>query len=160
MRKAIAWDIREVRLMRTLVCLALACVGCSSKPVTTDNEQAASSPGRIGQVQMNFYRLRVPKNGEVMPPPLVMRLSGTLAEKNDCLILLDHALVFQEGLASFDRASARLKVGSAEFAIGDPISVGGPFNSPSAEFDATSLQRRCGVSSVWLVTRQDVKPFP
>jgi hypothetical protein len=113
---------------------------------------------------MNFYKRRIARNGEIMPPPILMRLSGTLAERNGCLILINsegsHALVFQEGLATFNGMERRLRAGSAETAIGEPISVGGPFNQPSDDFDPLSIQRRCGVDSIWLVTGQDVQSLP
>ena len=156
--------IEGVRSLRMLLFLALACAGCSNNRVPVSNEQAQGSSAQAGEVEINFYKRRVPKTGEVLPPPILMRLSGTLTLRNGCLILANadgnHALVFEEGLASFIPTDGRLKAGSTEIAIGNPISVGGPYNQPSDDFDAPSIKRRCDVSSVWLVTGQDVQSLP
>ncbi len=145
--------------MRMTLFLALACAGCTANPVPRSNDQT-----QAGKVEMNFYERRVARNGEVLPPPILLLLSGTLAERKGCLILVNeagnHALVFQLGLASFNMVDRRLKAGSAEIAIGESITVGGPYNQPSEDFDAPSIQRRCDVRSVWLVTGQQVRSLP
>jgi hypothetical protein len=113
---------------------------------------------------MEFYKRRIAKSGEVLVPPILLRLSGTLAQKNGCLVLTngdgDHILFFEEEKVAFDPIKKVLMVGSAKIAIGDPISVGGPFNQPAEGFDPSSVKKRCGVDAVWLVTGTDVQSFP
>ena len=85
-------------------------------------------------------------------------------QKNGCLVLTngdrDHILFFEEGKVAFDPIKRVLMAGSARIAVGDPISVGGPFNQPAEGFDPSSAKKRCGVDAVWLVTGSDVKSFP
>lgn len=93
-----------------------------------------------------------------------MRLSGSLEQRNICLIVRsgngDHVLVFEKGKATFDVTKRALIVGSASFRLGEPISVGGPFNQPAESFDPAIIKERCGVSGVWLVTGADVRSDP
>ncbi len=126
-------------------------------------------PGAAAQdaaesVQLQFYDRRVAKAGEVMAPPVLLRLSGTLEEKKGCLIVTgvtgDHALVFETGKAAYDAAGRALMIGAASFPVGGPISVGGPFNQPAESFDPNAIKQRCGVGSVWLVTGTDVSRNP
>jgi hypothetical protein len=137
--------------------LALVCDGCSNKQEQPAYEKSERSTEQNKPFQLDFYERRLAKQGENIPPPILKLQSGTLAIENGCLILEQpgqhHALVFEKGFASFDPVRNRLKVGAAEFAIGDPISVGGPFNSPSEDFDPVKIQRRCNVRSIWPVTR-------
>lgn len=151
-----------------MFCLAvLFCAACSSKPVSGPSEQTANAtPTQTGAAQMEYYKRRTARSGEVLVPPILLRLSGTLAQKNGCLVLTksygsgDHALVFEEGKASFDPIKGVLTVGSARIAIGEPISVGGPFNQAYDDFKPSNVKKRCGVDAVWLVTGSDVKSFP
>jgi hypothetical protein len=135
----------------------------------TGDQRATGLPdtaahGAAGIVQLQFYDRRVARAGEVLVPPVLLRLSGTLEEKNGCLIVTsgagDHALVFETGRATFDAAGRALVIGSARFPLGGPISVGGPFNQPAETFDPNAVKRSCGVGSVWLVTGADVSPNP
>jgi hypothetical protein len=118
----------------------------------------------VETVQLQFYDRRAAKAGEVLAPPVLLRLSGTLEQKNDCLVVTsgtgDHALVFEVGRATYDAAGRALVIGSARFPFGGPISVGGPFNQPAESFDPDAVKRSCGVGSVWLVTGADVSLNP
>lgn len=152
--------------MRMLVLAALLCTGCSCKPESGLSGQATNAvkSSQTGTVQLEFYKRRVAKNGEVLTPPVLLRLSGTLAERSGCLVLTngdgDHLLVFEEGKAVFDPIARVLMAGSARIAVGEPISVGGPFNQPDESFEPSTLKKRCGVNTVWLVSGTDVKSHP
>ena len=154
----------ERRLLRLLASIALTCAACSNDREPDSTEQTPGSSAQAGAVELNFYERRVAQFGEVLTPPILMRLSGALAVQNGCLILVNasgkHALIFEEGQAAFDLTNGRLSVASTEIAIGTPISVGGPYNQPSDNFDAPSIIRRCNCNSVWLVTGQDVQALP
>lgn len=144
--------------------LALFCTACSSEPESGPIEHATASASNSGAAKMEFYNRRIAKKGEVLAPPVLLRLSGRLAGKNDCLVLTnslgDHALVFEDGKASFDPVRRVLSAGSARIALGEPISVGGPFNQPSEDLDVASIKSRCDVEAVWLVTGSDVQSAP
>lgn len=151
--------------MRMLFLTALFCAACSCKPVSGPSEQTTNaSSTHTGAAQMEFYERRIAKSGEVLVPPILLRLSGTLAQKNGCLVLTngdgDHVLVFEEGKAAFDPIKRVLVAGPTKIAIGEPISVGGPFNQPAEGFDPSRVKKRCGVDAVWLVTGSDVQSFP
>lgn len=151
--------------MRMLYMAALLfCTACSNQPTPGTIEQNTASASNSGAVRMDFYERRIAKNGEVLTPPVLLRLSGRLSEKNNCLTLTneagDHALVFEHGKASFDPIRKVLLVGSTAIALGEPISVGGPFNQPSEDFDVASIKSRCNVEAVWLVTGSDVRSLP
>lgn len=130
----------------------------------TGDEAAGGLPSAAQAVQLQFYERRLARSGEVLTPPVLLRLSGTLEQKNGCLIVAngrgDHALVFEKGRVTYDQAGKALLVGSATFALGNPISVGGPFNQPSESFDPAVVKQRCGVDSVWLVTGADIRSNP
>jgi hypothetical protein len=157
-------------LVRMILVAAVLCAASSCKPPPVAGDQgAAGAPGAAAQgaaggVELQFYDRRVAKAGEVPAPPVLLRLSGRLGEKNGCLIVAtgtgDHALVFETGTATFDAAQRALRVGSANFPLGGPISVGGPFNQPAESFDRDAVKRRCGVRLVWLVTGADVSGNP
>jgi hypothetical protein len=151
--------------VRMLILVALFCAICSCKPVPGLSEQTDGAlPTDAGGVQMEYYKRRIAKSGEVLAPPVLMRLSGTLEQKNDCLILKnsdgDHILFFEEGKVSFDPIRKVLTADSARIVVGDPISVGGPFNQPAESFDPSSAKKRCGVDAFWLVTGWDVRSYP
>jgi hypothetical protein len=149
---------------------ALLCAASSCKPTPVAGDQrpagvpGAAAQGAAESVQLQFYDRRVAKAGEVLTPPVLLRLSGTLEQKNGCLIVAagtgDHALVFETGKATYDAARGALMIGSASYPLGGPISVGGPFNQPAASFDPNAIKQRCGVGSVWLVTGADVSRNP
>ena len=151
--------------MRMLFLAPLLCAGCSCKPVPVTPDQRATGSQRAAEtVQLQFYARRVAKAGAVLAPPVLLRLSGTLEQKNNCLVVTsgtgDHALVFETGKATYDAAGRALTIGSARFPLGGPISVGGPYNQPAESFDPNVVKRRCGVGSVWLVTGADVSVNP
>lgn len=150
--------------MRIVVMAALFCTACSNTPMAGTSEQTTADATSSGTVNMDFYKRRIAKDSEVLTPPVLLRLSGRLSEKNDCLVLSndagDHALVFEDGKASFDPVRRVLSAGSARIPVGERISVGGPFNQPSEDFDAASIKSRCGVENVWLVTGSDVQSRP
>ena len=153
-----------------LLAAALFCVASSCKPTPVAGDQSANGvPGAAEQgaaetVQVQFYDRRVAKAGEVLTPPVLLRLSGTLEQKNGCLIVTsgtgDHALVFETGRARYDAANGALMVGSGRYPLGGPIFVGGPFNQPAESFDREAVKKSCGVGSVWLVTAADVSRNP
>jgi hypothetical protein len=124
----------------------------------------AAAQDAAGTVQLQFYDRRVAKAGEVLAPPVLLRLSGRLEQKNGCLIVTrgtgDHALVFETGKATYDAAGRALVIGSARFPLGGPISVGGPFNQPAESFDSNAVKQRCSAGSIWLVTGTDVSRNP
>jgi hypothetical protein len=150
-------------LVRILFLTSLFYAACSCKPVPVTGEQGTSGlRAEAETVQLQVYERRLARSGEVLAPPLLLRLSGTLEQKNGCLIVTsgtgDHALVFEAGRATYDATRGALIIGSANFARGTPISVGGPFNQPAESFDPVAVKRRCGVNSIWLVTGADVRP--
>lgn len=156
--------------MRMAFVAALLCAASSCKPTPVAGDQRLGSlPGAAAQgaaesVQLQFYDRRIAKVGEVLTPPVLLRLSGTLEQKNGCLIVTsgtgDNALVFETGRADYDATRGALVVGAASYPLGGPISVGGPFNQPAGSFDANAVKRSCGVGSVWLVTGADVSRNP
>lgn len=152
------------RDVRMLYMVALFCAACSCKPTSEPIEQNTANSSNGGAVRMEVYERRIAKKGEVLTPPVLLRLSGTLGERNGCLVLKNetgvHALVFEDGKASFDPVRSVLSAGSARIALGEPISVGGPFNQPSEDFDAARIKSRCDVESVWLVTGSQVQSLP
>lgn len=151
--------------MRILVLALLLCAASSCGPVATTGTQGSTDlQSAPDTVQLHLYERRRAKNGEVLVPPVLLRLSGTLGQKNSCLIVRsgdgDHVLVFEKGKATFDATKEVLIIGSATFRVGEPISVGGPFNQPAESFDPAVIKERCGVNAVWLVTGADVRPNP
>jgi hypothetical protein len=153
------------KLMRTLSMLSLMYAACSCKPAPVTGQQGSNTaPNAAKSVQLHFYERRVARPTEVLVPPVLLRLSGTLEQKDGCLIVVngsgDHALVFEKGRATYDAARKVLTVGSASFPLESPISVGGPFNQPSESFDLAVVKERCGVDAVWLVTGADVRSSP
>jgi hypothetical protein len=151
--------------VRMLILTPLLCAAIACKPgAMTGDEAGAALPGAAQAVQLQLYERRLAGSGEVLTPPVLLRLSGTLEQRNGCLIVTngngDHALVFEKGRVTFDQAGKALLVGSATFPLGGPISVGGPFNQPSESFDPAAVKQRCGVASVWLVTGADIRSNP
>lgn len=151
--------------MRMLVLALLLCAASSCGPVAATGEQGPIAlQSASDTVQLQLYERRRAKDGEILVPPVLLRLSGTLGQKNSCLIVRsgngDHVLVFEKGKATFDATRRALIVGSASFGLGDPISVGGPFNQPAESFDPAIIKERCGVNAVWLVTGADVRSDP
>lgn len=151
--------------MRMLILTPLLCAALACTPGAMPGDEAASgSPGAAQAVQLQFYERRLARSGEVLAPPVLLRLSGVLEQKNGCLVVANdngnHALVFEKGKATFDPASKALLVGSERFTLGNPISVGGPFNQPSESFDPEAVKRSCGVEAVWLVTAADARSNP
>ena len=146
--------------MRMLYIAALFCTGCSGGPI----DQTTASASGMEAVSMEFYKRRIAEKNEVITPPVLLRLSGKLVEKNNCLVVSndegDHALVFEEGKATFDPVRKALSVGSTMILLDEPISVGGPFNQPSEDLDIASIKSRCDVKAVWLVTGTDVQSAP
>jgi hypothetical protein len=159
-------DFRAGRkLVRTLLLISLMYAACSCKPAPeTGQQRSNSSPDAAKSVQLHFYERRIASPSEVLLPPVLLRLSGTLQQKDGCLTVVNgsgyHALVFEKGRATYDAARNMLMFGSSRFAIGSPISVGGPFNQPSESFDPAVVKERCGVGAVWLVTGADVRSSP
>jgi hypothetical protein len=143
---------------------SLLCAACSCKPVPATEEQRSDVEGAARTVQLLTYERRIAPSGQVLVPPVLLRLSGTLEQKSGCLIVTnangDHALVFEKGRASYDAAKRALIIGSASFALGHAISLGGPFNQPAASYDPAVVKHRCGIEAVWLVSGTDVRPSP
>lgn len=157
--------------MRIVAPAMLTFLVCSCTPEATFDGQTTEAvaddvdkTGDRATVTLSYYKRKALVDGQVPAPPVLLRLSGTLQEKNGCLVVSnkagDHALVFEEGAATFDPELRVLSSGSTEIAIGNPISVGGPFNQPDDSFDPSAVADRCGVENVWLVTASDVKSQP
>lgn len=134
--------------------------GSTEKPM---NQDALTTPAETTP-RLAFYMRKPAADGQIPPPPVLLRLSGTLQMKNGCIILSngdgDHVLAFEEGTASFDAARQVLTAGGMDIGIGESISVGGPFNLPDDDFDRSAVVESCGVRNVWLVTGTDVKSRP
>jgi hypothetical protein len=157
--------MNPVLAMKTKIVPTLAsifCAACSCKPFPAAHEQSRrASEAAAGSVSLQFYERRPAEDGKVLVPPILLRLSGTLQQKDGCLIVAngngDHALVFENGRAAYDATKKALIIGSASFAVGDDISLGGPFNQPADGYDPAFVKKRCGVDAVWLVTGADVR---
>lgn len=114
--------------------------------------------------QIAYYDRKQPQPGEVLTPPVLLRLTGTLVEQNGCLVLTNaqgkHALAFERGKAEFDSERRILTAGTTSITVGQPISVGGPFNQANDDFNRAAVARSCGVDKVWLVTGTDIMSRP
>lgn len=155
--------------MRILAILSVCTfAGCANTPETraslNQENVAIESNSPRQTVELLSFEPREPAPGEAIPPSILTRLSGTLALANGCLAIdsggIRTAIAFRSGSARFDQASGVLEAGGNRFALGDPISVGGPFTQPSAAFDAEAVKARCGVQRVWLVAPDDVARTP
>lgn len=151
--------------MRMFLLMPLLCAACSCQRISAAGEQRSTgSQAAADTVQLQLYERRTAKSDEVLAPPVLLRLFGTLEQKNGCLVVRsgtgDQALVFETGRAKYDASKRVLLIGSASFALGGPISVGGPFNQPAGNFDPLAVKKRCAVDAVWLVAGADVRLSP
>lgn len=151
------------------VCLAGGCkteaeVNGRSTSAETEDIDSAGGEGDGEMAALSFYSRKIAAEDEVLAPPVLLRLSGTLEARRGCLVVAnesgDHALVFEDEAASYDPQRRVLTSGATVIALGDPISVGGPFNQPSDDFDSDAVAKRCGVDRVWLVSGTDMKSQP
>ena len=151
------------------VCLVSACnteVEMERISANAENESAGSAGGESDgeMAALSFYSRKIAAEGQVLAPPVLLRLSGTLKARRGCLVVAnesgDHALVFEDGAASYDPQRRVLTSGAMAIALGDTVSVGGPFNQPSDDFDPDAVAKRCGVGQIWLVSGTDMKSKP
>lgn len=131
--------------MRIVVVTIMAGALWACKPVPDLPALIADAAARNnGTAQMDYYERRIARGGEILMPPTLLRLSGTLIEKNGCLLLNnengDHVLIFEKRKANFDPLKMVLSAGSVKIVVGELISVGGPFNQASEDFDLQAIK--------------------
>ena len=155
-------------MKRLTVTLLLAAAGCTQANDMPDASKETSKPmaqtDSSDPIELVTFDKRQPSGDEVIPPPILTRLTGTLVRAGTCLAIDTGgelvAVGFETGSARFDPVAGALSIDGQSFAIGDPISVGGPFTQPSADFDMEATKARCGVERVWLVVSGDVSATP
>lgn len=138
----------------TALLLLTACAVGEGESVAPPDATGREEPVMSSTDPVILFSPREVAPGEILPPPTLLRMEGTLRLATGCLVL-DNGM--KTVALAFDRASGArfadgtLVIGENRFPLGTRVYVDGPSNDVSRSFDVAAAKARCKTTDLWFV---------